>query len=301
MGPEVLDHIRALLPPVVDPRLVVGVGDDAGVVRLGDGRLLVQTLDFFPPIVDDPGDFGAIAAANALSDVYAMGGTPLTAMNVLVWPEGLDGLDEVLLAGQEVVVEAGAMLIGGHSVKGREPLFGLSVTGLVTEEDLWTLEGARPGDALVLTKPLGTGIVCTGVKRDKASAAAEDAVIASMRKLNRLAATGVNAATDVTGWGLLGHAWELAEASGVRLVFDRLPLLPETRELLDEGCVTGGGKRNEANYGKHLDAGEAWVRDVFADPQTSGGLLLSVEDPDQVEGVVIGRVESGSAGLTWAD
>lgn len=278
----------------------MGVGDDAGVVRLGDGRLLVQTLDFFPPIVDDPTDFGAIAAANALSDVYAMGGTPLTAMNILVWPEGLDGLDEVLLGGQAVVAEAGAMLVGGHSVKGREPLFGLSVTGLVDEAQLWTLEGARPGDALVLTKPLGTGIVCTGVKRDQASESAEAAVIASMRKLNRLQAAHVHAATDVTGFGLLGHAWELAEASGVGLRFDRLPLLPETRELLDAGCITGGAKRNDANYGHHLRADEDWVRQVFADPQTSGGLLLAVADPSVVEGEVIGQVVAGSPGLIWS-
>ena len=292
-----LDHIQALLPQVSDPRLVVGVGDDAGVVRLGDGRLLVQTLDFFPPIVDDPSDFGAIAAANALSDVYAMGGTPLTAMNVLVWPEGLEGLDEVLLAGQAVVAEAGAMLVGGHSVKGREPLFGLSVTGLVSEDELWTLQGARPGDALVLTKPLGTGIVCTGVKRDLASEDAEAAVIASMRGLNRVRARGVHAATDVTGFGLLGHAWELAEASGVQLHFDRLPLLPETRALLDAGCVTGGGKRNLANYGQVLTGGEPWEVAVLADPQTSGGLLLAVADPSTVPGEVVGEVVSGSPGV----
>ncbi len=277
----------------------MGIGDDAGVVRLGDGRLLVQTVDFFPPIVDDPRDFGAIAAANALSDVYAMGGTPLTAMNVLAWPEDLLGLDEVLLGAAEVVADSGAMLVGGHSVKGREPLFGLSVTGLVEEEALWTLRGARPGDELVLTKPLGTGIVCTAVKRDRCSQEAEEAVVASMKRLNRSDAQGVHAATDVTGFGLLGHALEMARASSVSLVFDHLPLFPEVEALVAEGCVTGGGKRNLRAFEADLDAPDSWIRDVLADPQTSGGLLLAVEDASAVEGVRVGQVVAGPARVLW--
>lgn len=257
-------------------------------MRLGDGRCLVQTVDFFTPIVDDPYTFGAIAATNSLSDVYAMGGEPLTAMNILCWPHKLlppEALAELLRGGADKVREAGAMLVGGHSVRDKELKFGLSVTGIVDEDKVWTNAGARPGDALVLTKALGTGIIATAVKREICPEDAEDAATESMLRLNRdakrAAAAGVvHGCTDITGFGLLGHTWELARASRarVRLYGAALPLLPSAMALAERGVRTGGATSNRAYVGEALTAEgvSPALLDLALDPQTSGGLLLSL-------------------------
>jgi len=298
------------LPSQPDTRLLVGLhtADDAGVVRLPDGRLLIQTLDFFTPVVDDPYTFGAIAAANALSDVYAMGGEPFTAMNILCWPEGdlpESALAELLRGAGDKVREAGAMLVGGHSVKDKELKFGLSVSGFTTADRLWTNAGARPGDALVLTKPLGTGILSTAIKRGACPEAAEEAAILCMSELNRVgrdaaAHLDVHAATDITGFGLTGHAWELARASGVRVTLDiaALPLLPSALDLARAGCAPGGARKNRRWLGEHLitpEHLEPALLDVIIDPQTSGGLLLALppQDAAKLPWPIIGHVDAG--------
>jgi selenide, water dikinase len=277
---------------------------------------LVQTVDFFTPIVDDPYTFGAIAATNSLSDVYAMGGEPLTAMNILCWPHKLlppEALAELLRGGADKVREAGAMLVGGHSVRDKELKFGLSVTGVVNEDAVWTNAGARPGDALVLTKALGTGVIATAVKREICPEEAEDAATESMLRLNRdakrAAAEGVvHGCTDITGFGLLGHAWELARASRarVRLYAASLPLLPSALDLASRGVRTGGAASNRAYVGEALRAEgvDAALLDLALDPQTSGGLLLSVPPADAARlaalgvGVIIGEVLDGPAEVT---
>jgi selenide,water dikinase len=274
---------------------------------------LVQTVDFFTPIVDDPYTFGAIAATNSLSDVYAMGGEPLTAMNILCWPHKLlppEALAELLRGGADKVREAGAMLVGGHSVRDKELKFGLSVTGIVNEDKVWKNAGARPGDRLVLTKALGTGIIATAVKREICPEDAEDAAEASMLLLNRdakrAAALGVvHGCTDITGFGLLGHTWELARASKayVRLDAAALPLLPSALALAERGVRTGGAASNRAYVGEALraDGVHPALMDIALDPQTSGGLLLSVP-PDEAArlvalgvGQLIGEVLEGPA------
>lgn len=284
------------------------------MVRLPDGSLLIQTVDFFTPIVDDPYTFGAIAAANSLSDVYAMGGTPLSAMNILCWPEGTlptSALAEILRGAADAVQAAGAILVGGHSVKDAEPKFGLSVSGLVQPDGLWTNAGAQEGDVLVLSKPLGTGILTTALKRGACPPEAERAAVAAMRTLNRdaclAAAQGtVHACTDVTGNGLLGHAWELAQGSRVSLHIDAgaLPLLPHTRALAEAGFKTGADKNNRAYVGALSWEGvDETTRRVLADPQTSGGLLFCLPPEDGARlvaagiGPIIGRVGPGPAGL----
>jgi len=290
------------------------LADDAGVVRLPDGSLLIQTVDFFTPIVDDPYTFGRIAAANSLSDVYAMGGTPLSAMNILCWPQGslpVSALGEMMRGAADTVVEAGAILVGGHSVKDGELKFGLSVSGLVSAEGLWTNAGARAGDVLVLTKPLGTGILTTALKRRACPEDAERAAVDAMATLNKAAfeaaAEGtVHACTDITGNGLIGHAWEMAHASGVclRIESDRLPLLPHVCDLAEAGHITGANGNNRTYVGDlRWDGVGETMRRVLADPQTSGGLLLSVPPADAARleaagiGSVVGAVEEGSAAL----
>ncbi len=289
------------------------------MVRLPDGRLQVHTVDFFTPIVDDPRTYGAIAAANALSDVYAMGAEPLSALNVVVWPQDQfpeEVLADILAGGAEKVREAGALLVGGHTVTGPELKYGMAVTGLVDADRLWTNAGARPGDALVLTKPLGTGIVTTAIKRGKAPDAAIEAATRWMATLHaetvRLARSlEVHAATDVTGFGLAGHAWEMARASGVvlRLEADRLPVLPHARSLARKGHLTRGDKETRAWLGDRLRfedvPGE--LQSICVDPQTSGGLLLAMPPDDaqrlsaQGGGHVIGSVQPGppSVRVTW--
>lgn len=278
-------------------------------MRLDDGRCLIQTVDFFTPVVDDPWTFGAIAAANALSDVYAMGGVPLTALNILCWDPNLpeEILHHILRGGADKVREAGALLVGGHSVKAPELKFGCSVTGTVDEDGIWANAGARVGEVLVLTKPLGTGILNTAVKREQCPDHALQAATAAMLELNRAAADrargrDVGGCTDVTGFGLAGHAYEIARASRVRLAldFDALPLLPLALELAGQGFVTGGGRDNRKMVGDALDVAglsDAQIA-VLCDPQTSGGLLISLPQ-DQAAGVgpIVGRVEAGEPAL----
>jgi selenide,water dikinase len=304
-----------------DANLLVGAaeGDDAAVLRLDDERALVLTTDFFTPIVDDPRDWGRIAAANALSDVYAMGGRPLIALNLTAWPAALpvELLAEVLRGGAEVAAQAGCPVVGGHSVDDPEPKYGLAVVGLADPARLLTIARARPGNRLVLTKPIGTGVVATAVKRGDPDPAAVAAAVAAMTALNRDAAeaalaAGVEAATDVTGFGLLGHLHRMLRASGVAGEVDaaRVPFLPDAAELAAAGFVSGGTRNNEAFLGEHVEL-EAGLPPVVAtllhDAQTSGGLLLSVA-PDRLGGLVtdlrergiepavVGRVLEGPAG-----
>jgi selenide,water dikinase len=296
-----LHRALASLPRyAADPDILVGhdTFDDAGVVRLSPDLALIQTVDFFTPIVDDPYDYGQIAAANALSDVYAMGGTPRTALNLVCWPpSGLDPeiLGAILAGGADKVHEAGAFLIGGHSIQDEELKYGLAVTGLAHPDDIVTNAGARPGDALILTKPLGTGILTTALKRGARTAESIAEAVASMKALNGSAMTiarrhAVHAATDVTGFGLLGHAVQTADASGVTFVFDagRLPIFEGAAELGLAGHIPGGGASNRAYFGARVAIGTAVGESavlVAFDPQTSGGLLLAVPG-DQAEELV---------------
>jgi selenide, water dikinase len=273
-----------------DPRLIVGreTFDDAGVFVLSDDLALVQTVDFFAPIVDDPYLFGQIAAANALSDVYAMGGEPLTAMNIVGFPTGklpIEVLTDILRGGQDKVHEAGALVVGGHSIIDEELKFGLSVTGRVHPKRIFSNAKAAVGDRLVLTKPLGTGLLATAAKRGTLGTAEADALYASMRLLNaaasRAASTiGVTCATDVTGFGLLGHASHIATASNVTIVIhgDRVPALPGARAAWDAGIRTGGAERNDEYLESRVEWGSASdaMRALLIDPQTSGGLLVAV-------------------------
>jgi len=268
---------------LVGPRL-----DDAGVFRLSEKLALVQTVDFFTPIVDEAYDWGRIAAANALSDVYAMGGRPLTALQIVGWPrEGLplDLLGEVFQGGAAVLAEAECLVVGGHTVDDPEPKYGLAVTGVVDPSRLVRSQGAKPGDLLVLTKPIGSGIISTAIKRGVASKPVRDRAVEVMAVLNAGAAeamseVGVDAATDVTGFGLLGHLRSLLEASGVGagLQAGTLPLLPGARELAEAGVFPDGSRRNLEYASGFTEFGEApeWMQMLLADAQTSGGLLVAV-------------------------
>jgi selenide,water dikinase len=301
--------------------LLVGAadGDDAAVLRLDDERALVLTTDFFTPIVDDARDWGRIAAANALSDVYAMGGRPLVALNLTAWPADLpvELLARVLRGGAEVAAQAGCPVVGGHSIDDPEPKYGLAVVGLADPDRLLTIARARPGDRLVLTKPLGTGVVATAVKRGDPDPAAVAAAVAAMTTLNRdpaeaALAAGVQAATDVTGYGLLGHLHRMLRASGVAGEVDaaRVPFLPGAAELAAAGFVSGGTRNNERYLRDHVDLEPGLppvVATLLHDAQTSGGLLLSAPPGilgglvaelrgRGVEPAVVGRVLAGPAG-----
>jgi len=289
------------LPRSEDPRALVGhdTSDDAAVYRLDDERAIVETLDFFTPVVDDPYWFGRIAAANALSDVWAMGGRPLFALNIVGWPIGklpLEMLGEVLRGGAEAARLAGASVLGGHSIDDPEPKFGMAVTGLVHPARILRNVGARPGDALLLTKPLGSGIVTTAIKRELAAAALVARAVEVMAALNRaagevLAASGaVHALTDVTGFGLLGHGWEMASGSGVafRIRAAAVPVLDGVHELAAKDVVPGGSKANLKWVMPHLrvaDGLAATWPTVLADAQTNGGLLAAV-DPARAEALL---------------
>jgi selenide,water dikinase len=273
-----------------DPRLIVGreTFDDAGVFVVSDDLALVQTLDFFAPIVDDPYLFGQIAAANALSDVYAMGGEPMTAMNIVGFPSGklpIEVLTDILRGGQDKVHEAGALVVGGHSIIDEELKFGLSVTGRVHPDRIFSNANGRVGDRLVLTKPLGTGLLATAAKRGTLGTAEAEVLYASMRALNAAAsraaaAIGVRCATDITGFGLLGHASHIATASDVSIVIhtSRVPALPGAREAWAAGIRTGGAERNDEYLESRVEWGDASeeTRALLVDPQTSGGLLVAV-------------------------
>src|SRR5881397_3581560 len=288
-------NILRALPPVVHADLLVGTStaDDAGVFRIAPDLALVQTVDFFTPIVDDAFQFGAIAAANALSDVYAMGGEPKTALNVACFPQKgvpFEILRDILRGGLAKAEEAGVVVVGGHTVVDDEIKFGMAVTGFVHPDRVLRNIGARPGDALVLTKPLGTGIVATAIKHGAGTAAEHADAVATMAALNACAARvmrdfAVHACTDVTGFSLLGHAYEMAHGSDVRMGFtaERLPVLPGARRLAAEGHLTGGCRRNREWLADKVRVAPGLPVDlveVAFDPQTSGGLLVALSEMD---------------------
>jgi selenide, water dikinase len=292
MDARVLAQVLRRLPPIDDPNVLVGTStaDDAGVYRLTDEIALVQTVDFFTPIVDDPRTFGAIAAANALSDIYAMGARPLSALAVAAFPE--DGLDpdvlaQILAGGADKAAEAGISVIGGHTIKDAEPKYGLAVTGIVHPEKIWRNSTARAGDSLILTKPIGTGILTTARKRDLIGDEILASAVTSMLQLNRVAAevaahAAPHAATDITGFGLLGHIREMAQGSGVGATIDSraVPLFNRVLELARDGAAPAGTVSNlDAAIGngwEFTDAVAPELRLVLCDAQTSGGLLLAV-------------------------
>jgi selenide,water dikinase len=298
--------------------LLVGIstGDDAGVFRLRDDLAIVSTVDFFTPVVDDPYTYGQISAANALSDVYAMGGRPVSALNIVCWPQtGLprEMLAEVLRGGSEKAREAGVVVVGGHSVADEEVKFGMAVTGVIDPRRIVRNVGARVGDALLLTKALGTGVLMTAFKRDALNPEHYTSAVNSMVQLNADAATimlnhEVHAATDVTGFGLLGHAFKMADGSNVTLVFEEsdLPLLQGALEQVRAGMIPGGGTRNREYYAPHVKVSDEVSDEMVAlafDPQTSGGLLISVPESQSVamlaelhkaectDAAIVGRVE----------
>ena len=300
IAPGVLsDMLSCMNRETIFPNLLVGndTKDDAAVVDLGDGTGIVSTTDFFMPIVDDPHTFGKIAAANAISDIYAMGGTPLMSIAILGWP--IDklpaGVAGAVLEGARLVCEeAGIPVAGGHSIDSPEPIFGLAVTGRVKLSHLKANASAKVGDKLFLTKPLGVGIFSTAQKRGHVKDQHINTAIESMSSLNKIGIRlaelpGVNAMTDVTGFGLMGHLLEMCEGSNASAVLDFESVPTFDREALEDyhqkGCVPGGTRRNFSSYGEKLDLPEGFKRDLLCDPQTSGGLLVSVEDAS-VEEVV---------------
>lgn len=275
--------------------------DDAGVVHLQNELALVQTVDFFTPIVDDPYTFGTIAAANALSDVFAMGGRPLSALNIVCFPSKdlpVSVLEAIMQGGHDKLREAGGILAGGHTVRDKELKYGMAVTGLIHPDKIWANKGARPGDVLVLTKPIGTGVLTTALKRGAILASDLDPAVQSMAQLNQKAmeaglAFDIRAATDITGNGLAGHAWEMARASGVQIHFrmNDVPLLPGARQACEEGFVPGGARSNGRYLGEalYLDGVGDTEENLVLDPQTSGGLLFSVSHSDA--SALCGRLE----------
>jgi selenide,water dikinase len=303
--------VASLSPSSPDAALLVGLApfDDAAVYRISDDVALVSTTDFFPPLVDDPADFGAIAAANACSDVFAMGGRVVLAINVAAFPEALPraAIAAILSAAAEVVAEAGGTVAGGHTIRSEEPIFGLAVQGLVHPDRILTKGGARPGDVMVLSKPVGTGIVLAG-------GSADDRAVATtgMRQLNRFASEtlvalegDVHAVTDVTGFGLAGHGWEMAERSEVQVVIETalVPLYPGALAAAEAGTRTGGDTRNRQYLeGRVSSSASAALEALVFDPQTSGGLLAAVDASivDTLTGVgftVVGEVLAGEAGI----
>ena len=300
------------MPKSTDPNLLVGIetSDDAGVFKLSPTMALVQTVDFFTPIVDDPYDYGTIAAANSLSDVYAMGGRPITALNICcfnpdtaepgVWAKIIEGM-------RDKTLESGTVIAGGHTVENDQPLFGLSVTGVIDPETIFRNDAAQEGDEIWLSKPLGTGIVATAGKFDKCSAEELAEATAAMATLNAAAATaaheaGVRCATDVTGFGLVGHLSHIAKASGVSIEIDSssLPVLSGVERMVGDDALTGGATKNMEFFGGTLDFADGvpeWLRQIVLDPQTSGG--LAVFSRGSVEGSVkIGRAVKGKPRIT---
>lgn len=314
VGPGTLAGVLCNLPKFHDPNLLVGTetSDDAAVYRISDELAMIQTLDFFTPVADDPYDFGQIAAANALSDIYAMGGEPKTALNIVAFPKNMDVeiLGEILKGGADKVLEAGAVLAGGHTIQDDTPKYGLSVTGFVHPEHIWKNYGAQTGDRLILTKALGTGIINTAIKADMVSDHAREAVLHSMKTLNSTARDifrkyHIHACTDVTGFGLGGHSIEMAQGSDKTLVIytEQLPVLPDVKEYASMGLIPAGAYRNREFAAKagFTSFAVLWREDLVFDPQTSGGLLAAVpaEEAEQIEnelkktglpGAVIGEV-----------
>ena len=294
------------LPAVEDPNLLVGIstGDDAAVYKMSDEMAIVSTVDFFPPIVDDPFKFGEIAATNALSDVYAMGGKPVFALNIVGFPVNLphDILGEILSGGASKAQEAGVLIVGGHTVDDAEPKYGMSVTGVVCPGEQVTNAGAQPGDVLVLTKPIGTGIITTAGKQERVSAETLDRAVAIMGELNRKASeammhVGVNACVDITGFGLLGHLRLITAGSGVsaQVKVSDVPVIEGVQELLDMGIAPGGTHRNleslDGVVDWHADITEL-TRILLADAQTSGGLLMSVS-PGKLDALLDALADAG--------
>ncbi len=322
LSPQVLRDILSAMPQAAAfSDLMVGTetSDDAAVWRLNDQQALVATTDFFMPVVDDPFDFGRIAATNALSDVYAMGGRPILALALVGMPVNVlsaETIGKILAGGASVCAEAGVPVAGGHSIDSVEPIYGLVALGLVHPDRVRTNRGARPGDVLILTKALGVGVMSAAYKQGRLDTEGYAALIASTTRLNRIGADlaeieAVHALTDVTGFGLLGHALEMARGSGLGIQIDggRVPLLPGVEALVRDGVRTGASTRNWASYGEGVDLPADlpdWRRDLLTDPQTSGGLLVSVA-ADQAEAVlaqvraagfeaaaVVGRVVEGA-------
>lgn len=316
IGPETLSQVLRHIPKATDPKLLVGLdtSDDAAVYQICADSAVIQTVDFFPPMVDDPYMFGQIAAANALSDVYAMGGKPVLALNIVCFPNCLPVgvLEDILRGGADKVTEAGAIIAGGHSVEDNEPKYGLAVTGVVHPQRILTNAGAKVGDMLILTKPLGTGIINTAIKGGLVGEAEQRVAAQCMAMLNAGAAKimsnyNVSACTDITGFGLLGHATEMAQASNVTLeIFaSDCPLLPGVVEFAKMGMIPGGAYNNRQHVGDSVTFAANVPRelqDILFDPQTSGGLLISVAESDaeqmlkqlnenEITSRIIGRVQ----------
>ncbi len=298
IGPETLSKILDKLPKMSNENLLVGIetSDDAAVYKLTEDIAAIQTLDFFTPVVDDPYTFGAIAAANSLSDVYAMGGKPTVAMNIVCFPNclNIDILGEILKGGADKVIEAGAVVIGGHTVEDDEPKYGLSVMGIVHPEKVLKNHGCKVGDVLILTKPIGTGIVNTAIKAEIASKEVYDEAVKVMSTLNKYAGEiivdyNINACTDVTGFGIMGHGYEMASASDItiKLFKDKIPVIKGAREYAEMGLVPAGTYNNKGYLdGKYkLEDIPEWLEDALFDPQTSGGLLISTPQ-DQVQSMM---------------
>jgi len=315
LAPSDLAQVLSKLPAQNSENVIVGFdrSDDAGVFRLTDDTALVQTVDFFTPVADDPFTYGRVAAVNALNDVYAMGGTPLSALSIVCFPQkgDWDVLGEILAGGQAAMNSEGVVIIGGHSVDDQEMKFGYAVTGVIHPERVVTNSGALPGDVLVLTKPIGTGAINTAVKRGKANAATVEAAIKAMTTSAAAASKlmlelGANGCTDVTGFGLMGHAFEMAKGSGVTLSIDSdsVPLLPDVLELIERGMLTRGDKNNRAYVGdtvKFSGSVTTIMQSALFDPQTAGGLLISMGSETAAEFVrqmpdarIIGSVASHS-------
>jgi selenide,water dikinase len=290
LAPSDLAQVLSKLPTQNGENIIVGFehSDDAGVFRLSDDTALVLTVDFFTPVADDPRAYGRIAAINSLSDVYAMGGRPLSALSIVCYPQkgDWDVLGEILAGGQEAMNAEGVVVIGGHSVDDKEMKFGYAVTGIIHPDKVVTNAGAKPGDVLILTKPIGTGAINTAIKNGKASPETEKAAIEVMSRSSAQASIvmqklGANACTDITGFGLLGHAFELAKASGVTLNIDSktVPLLPDVLELISQGMLTRGDKNNRIYVGETVAFHRGvtpHMQSALFDPQTAGGLLISL-------------------------
>lgn len=313
LAPGDLAQVLSKLPKQNNENIIIGYedSDDAGVFRLNEEFSLIQTLDFFTPIADEPELYGKIAAINSLNDVYAMGGTPLTALSIVCYPQKGDWeiLGEILRGGQETLNAENVYVLGGHSVDDSEIKFGYSITGIVASNKVIANSGARGNDCLILTKPVGTGIISTGIKFEKASRNAKTAALESMTESARFASkvmteTGANGCTDITGFGLLGHAYEMAKASRVTFEINSklVPLLPDVEDLVEQKMLTRGDKNNRAYVGETVEFSEnvsSVMQSILFDPQTAGGLLISLEEEkaeiflEQVENAsIIGRVRA---------
>jgi selenide, water dikinase len=317
LSPVQLAEALRDLPPIKHERLLVDISthDDAGVWKLTDDMVLIQTTDFFPPVCSDPYEFGQIAAANALSDVYAMGGTPINALNIVMFPQSripLDVLRDILRGGQDKVAESGAVIVGGHTIEDFPPKYGLAVTGIAHPSEITTNAAARPGESVILTKPVGTGALVAGHRIGEAKPEGYRAALESMKLLNKAGAevmklSGSRCATDVTGFGLLGHAVNMADAGNVTVEFfgRSIPILEDAYRLVDLGCIPGGAFRNQSFAEENCEFSTGFnynLKMLMYDPQTSGGLLFTVADekaPGAISGLrargferaaVIGRI-----------